>query len=87
MAMPAHNPAPKLESTRVPPPDLAAATDEIHEEGLIDEAIDESFPASDPSTVVQPSGTLAVKHIAEDGRECPGTEPDPAKEHLEPSKG
>jgi hypothetical protein len=47
MAAPAHEPHPKLESTPVPPLALEKATDEIHEEALIDEAIDESFPSKD----------------------------------------
>ena len=63
----------KLPATPVPPPPLEAG-DEAHEEGLMDEAVDESFPASDPSAISQPSGSLAVKKIEEEGRETP--EPD-----------
>ena len=65
----ANKPAPKLEATRIPPPERADC--DSYEEGLIDEAVDESFPASDPPAVVQPGGTLAVRKVAEDGRETP----------------
>ena len=64
--------APKLHATPVPPPEHA--TGEEHEERLIDEAVDESFPASDPPAIQSPSSTLAVKKQAEQGRETP--EPD-----------
>ena len=39
MATPPHEPRQKLESTPLPPPDLETATDEIHEEALMDEAV------------------------------------------------
>ena len=47
-------PAPKLPATKVPPPVPRDANPEKHDEGLIDEAIDESFPASDPPSTSQP---------------------------------
>jgi hypothetical protein len=75
----------KLPATPVPPPPLEAG-DEEHEEGLMDEAVDESFPASDPPAISHPSGSLAVKKIAKEGRETPGAEPDPAKEKQKPAK-
>ena len=49
----------KLATTPIPPPPLGEASAEKHEEGLIDEAVDESFPASDPPTTSQPGGTLS----------------------------
>jgi hypothetical protein len=73
-------PAPKLHTTEVKGKPLEHP--EEHEESLIDEAVDESFPASDPPAIAHPSSTLAVKKIAEKGRETPPAEPDPAKEHL-----
>ena len=39
-------PAPKLHATPVPPAEHAEGDE--HEERQIDEAVDESFPASDP---------------------------------------
>ena len=44
--------------------------------------MDESFPASDPPAIANPSSTLAVKKIAESGRDTPAAEPDPAKENV-----
>jgi hypothetical protein len=44
--------APKVSSSRVPRHPQPA--DPKHEEWLIDEAADESFPASDPSSIAQP---------------------------------
>jgi hypothetical protein len=58
---------------------------EEHEESLIDEAVDESFPASDPPAISHPSSTLAVKKVAESGRDTPAAEPDPAKENVKSS--
>ncbi len=43
---------PKLNSTKLPPHPSPADPD--HDEWLIDEASDESFPASDPSSATQP---------------------------------
>ncbi len=64
-------PAPKIPATRTPPLDAADADDVEHEEQLIDEALDESFPASDPPAIASPSGSAAVKHQAEEGRKTP----------------
>lgn len=66
-------PAPKLHATPVPPAEHARHDDE-HEERVIDEAVDESFPASDPPAIQSPSSTLAVKKVAEQGREIPSAE-------------
>ena len=49
-----------------------------HDEQLIDEAVDESFPASDPPAIASPNSTLAVKSVAEEGRDVP-----PAEEEAE----
>jgi hypothetical protein len=63
-------PAPKLQATRVPHPSTQAS-EKKHEEDVIDESLDESFPASDPAAVASPDGTLAVKDIARSGRKTP----------------
>lgn len=64
----APKPAPKIHATQVPPPKTAGNPDD-KEERIIDEAVDESFPASDPPAIASPSSTLAVKKVAEEGRE------------------
>ena len=66
-------PRPTLPKTRKPEP--PAGTPE-HEEWLMDEAAEESFPASDASSPVQPSSTVSVNHIAGEGRDTPTTEQD-----------
>ena len=76
----------KLPATRTPPPKIAESTEEAHEEGLIDEAVDESFPASDPPAIASPGSSLAVKTVAESGREVPDAEPDPQKKNVKPEK-
>ncbi len=48
-----HSPAPKVGSSRLP--SHPQPGDPKHGEWLIDEASDESFPASDPSSIAQPS--------------------------------
>ena len=45
-------PAPKISGTRVAPHPSPA--DPKHEDWKVDEADDESFPASDPSSMTQP---------------------------------
>jgi hypothetical protein len=72
-------PAPKIMATEVKGAHL---DHEEHEESLIDEAVDESFPASDPPAISHPSSSLAVKKVAEKGRETPPAEPDPAKQNV-----
>jgi hypothetical protein len=69
----ARDPHPTLPPPRHPPP--PPGTPE-YEEWLLDEAVDETFPASDPPAIVSPSSTLAVKKMAEEGRETPPTEDD-----------
>ena len=61
-------PAPKLHATRTLPADEKQAGAD-HDERVIDEAVDESFPASDPPAIASPSSSQAVKKIADDGRE------------------
>ena len=51
-------PHPKLPPTRKPMPPVGTPE---HEEWLIDEASEESFPASDSPAPAQPDGTPAVK--------------------------
>ena len=66
-------PAPKIPATKVPPPRVAQDEEE-KEESRIDEAVDESFPASDPPAIASPGSTPAVKRLEEEGRES--AEPD-----------
>jgi hypothetical protein len=61
----ARDPHPTLPRTRKPEP--PPGTPE-HEEWLLDEAVEETFPASDPPAIVSPSSTLAVNKIADEGR-------------------
>ena len=86
MPRPQEGNAPKIPATKTPPPNLADTDNEEHEERLIDEAVDESFPASDPPAIVNPHSTLAVKKVAESGRDVPPAEPDPAQENLQPKQ-
>ena len=73
---PTPKPAPKISATKVPPPHKAAGDDENCERA-IDEAVDESFPASDPPAIASPSSTAAVKGVEGEGRES--AEPDASK--------
>lgn len=63
----APKPAPKIPATRVPPPPVARNAEEKAERA-IDEAVDESFPASDPPAIASPSGSAAVRQVEESGR-------------------
>lgn len=87
MPSPRKGNTPKIDSTRTRPPNLAETGKDEHEERLIDEAVDESFPASDPPAIVNPHSTLAVKKVAEEGRDVPPAEPDPAQRSMRPKKG
>ena len=69
----APKPAPKIPATKVPPPQAARSEGEKCER-LIDESVDESFPASDPPAIASPGGTAAVKQVEGEGRES--AEPD-----------
>ena len=51
---PQERPAPKVPATTVPPPEQATGAE--HVERLIDEALDESFPASDPPAMPRSKG-------------------------------
>ena len=44
----------KSDGSEMPSPQAGHDDEEEHEERLIDEAVDESFPASDPPAVAQP---------------------------------
>jgi hypothetical protein len=79
-------PAPKIDASQVPQPKAGACHPDEHEEKLIDEAVDESFPASDPPAIVSPGSSVAVKKMADEGREVPEAEPDPKKENVRPAK-
>lgn len=84
MAQRPQKPAPKLHATPVPPSKLGAAAHEEHEEELIDEAVDESFPASDSPAIASPNRMRAVKNVAESGRKPAQAEPGPGKKNLKP---
>ena len=64
MIKPAKKVAPKLHATRTPPIDTAHAVP--RDERVIDEAVDESFPASDSPSVTAPGTTQAQKKKAEE---------------------
>ncbi|QJR10998.1 hypothetical protein DSM104443_02068 [Usitatibacter rugosus] len=51
---PAKKPADKLHATKQPVKPVDAAS---HDESLVDEALDESFPASDPPSTSAPGST------------------------------
>ena len=72
---PTPKPAPKIPATKVPLPHAASDDDEKCER-VIDESVDESFPASDPPAIASPSSSAAVKQVEGEGRESaePGTE-------------
>jgi hypothetical protein len=64
MPRPAAKPAPKLSATKVPPATRTRKGTQAHDEDVIDEALDESFPASDPAAIASPSGSLAAHNPA-----------------------
>ena len=64
-----HPTLPKRPRRPEPPP----GTPE-HAEWLMDEGVDDSFPASDPPAQTQPGNTLAVNNMNQEGRETPPTE-------------
>lgn len=66
------SPAPKLDATRTRPAGAASAKD--HDDKVVDEALDESFPASDPPAIASPGSTLAVKKMASEGRAVPAAD-------------
>jgi hypothetical protein len=61
----AHKPAEKIQATKLPPQTTLGAK---HDEWVVDEAVDESFPASDPPSTSSPGGSQAVKKLKEQGR-------------------
>jgi hypothetical protein len=66
-------PRPTLPRDRKPEPPTGTPE---HEEWLLDEAAEETFPASDAAATVQPGSTLAVNKISDEGRATPTTEED-----------
>ena len=59
--------AEKIDSSELHPTPAANAAK--HEEWVVDEAVDESFPASDPPSTSAPGGSQAVKNQHKEGRE------------------
>ena len=64
-------PRPTLKRERKPEPPQGTPE---HEEWLLDEASEESFPASDSPTPATPGSTAIVNTISEQGRETPPAE-------------
>lgn len=62
---PTQKPAPKVAASKIVP---VKPGDPKHEEYLLDEGLDESFPASDPPSIANPASTLVIKKLAEEGR-------------------
>jgi hypothetical protein len=59
-------PAPKVHATRTRPAEQARGGE--HDERVVDEAIDESFPASDPPAIVSPGSTISVRNRKQKGK-------------------
>lgn len=85
MAQDRSKPAPKLQATRTPSANLTRPGKE-HDEAVIDESVDESFPASDPAAIASPGGTQAVKNVAESGRGTPAAEHNTARTRKQPGR-
>jgi hypothetical protein len=49
----------------------AALSGEQHEEWLLDDAIDHTFPASDPASTSQPGSIVSVRYAALEGAWAP----------------
>lgn len=60
----------KLETTSQSPSEPGAAG---HDEWLIDESIEETFPASDPTLPVRPGSSLSMRHPSPGGRRPTGS--------------
>jgi hypothetical protein len=73
---PSKKPRPTLPRTRKATPPAGTPA---HEEWLLDEANEESFPASDASAPVQPSSTEAVDRLNKEGRKTQPTEKELAR--------
>lgn len=86
MPTPPKGSLPMIDATKTRPTNLGRTDCEEHEERTIDEALDESFPASDPPAIASPDSTMAVKKVARQGRDVAPAEPDPAKRNLKPTR-
>jgi len=66
MSQPTKKPAEKLPATKQPIASVKAAN---HDESVVDAALDESVPASDPPSTSAPGSTLSLKKkVKEQGR-------------------
>ena len=66
MAQKKRDPHPTLPKPPRPPAPPKGTRD--HEEWMLDEAVEESFPASDPPEPAQPGSSLAAERLEEEGR-------------------
>jgi hypothetical protein len=71
MAQNKRDPHPTLPKSPRPAPPKGTRE---HEEWMLDEAVEESFPASDPPEPVQPGSSLAAERLEEEGRKTRLTE-------------
>ena len=67
---------PTLPRTRKPEPPRGTSQ---HEEWLIDQAGDQTFPASDASAPAQPGSTESVNRMHDEGRATPPTDKEIAR--------
>jgi hypothetical protein len=56
-----HKPAPKISGSVTVP---VKPGQPKHDEWVVDEAIEESFPASDPPAIANPASTKVIKELA-----------------------
>lgn len=77
MAQKKRDPHPTLPKPPRPPAPPVGTRD--HEEWMLDEAVEESFPASDPPEPAQPGSSLAAERLKEESRKTPPAAKDLAK--------